>query len=122
MPRANPTVFSAETYTDSRGNTRSANTPAAQTLRAMQMLDSRSSYGLRRDYRTRELWCEAYDQLGKLLGLKCSGYANPQSEGGGYSHDGESCLLHEWLIPGDYFAADIPGDTPPDAVFQAVQS
>lgn len=82
-------------------------TPAARALRALQKLDELSpipggdfvgspgtiSAGHRR------LLLEAEDALGELLGLSCT--ADDASAFPFYSHNGETCPIHEWLVPSD---------------------
>lgn len=59
-------------------------------LRALQALDEREQLGVEERLEV----MRALDALGHLLGLECTGVA----EGGGwYSHNGDTCPIHEWL-------------------------
>lgn len=66
-------------------------TPVALALRALQKLDELDSIP------NRHLLIEAQTQLGKDLGLECTGVR----DGEGYEHNGDTCPIHEWLVPGD---------------------
>lgn len=67
--------------------------PAALALRALQKYDQLQSTPIHRD-----LLLDAMTYLGEVLGLDCTGVA----EGGGfYDHAGDTCPVHEWLVPVD---------------------
>jgi hypothetical protein len=74
------------------------NGPEARALRAVQKLDQFSSV------EGREYLIEAEDALGELLGLDCT--ADDPDASPFYSHNGETCLIHEWLVPSD--AEEVP--------------
>ncbi len=68
------------------------NSPVALALRSLQKLDQVEPIG------RRELLLEAQTLLGEELGLVCTG----EAEGGGfYDHSGDTCEIHEWLVPED---------------------
>jgi hypothetical protein len=82
-------------------------TPAALALRALQKYDQavpvaqQSGPPDRAVLVSRPLLLEAQSELGKLLGLRCAGVA----EGNGwFSHNGETCPVHEWLVAEDHDA------------------
>jgi hypothetical protein len=71
----------------------------ATALRLLQQLDQvgrLNEKGLR-------LLREAQDILGKPLGLHCTGVDDGD---GFFSHDGDTCPIHEWLVPEDYEAIE----------------
>ena len=88
-------------------------TPAARALRLIQQLDEvtdlvRPAGLLPGDVHarlsTREYLIRAEDALGELLGLDCTGEPSSWTREGvitAYSHDGETCPIHEWLVPAD---------------------
>ena len=80
----------------------SPDTPAARALRAIQKYDEVAGSGL--DAEHRYLLLEAESELGALLGLDCTGEPSSWTREGvvvGYDHDGETCPIHEWLVPSD---------------------
>lgn len=72
--------------------------PVAVALRRLQLLDEVESIG------RRDLLVEAQSQLGRALGLSCTGRPGIWNEDGtvaGYDHSGGTCPVHEWLVPAD---------------------
>jgi len=67
--------------------------PAAVALRELQKLDEVTKI------QPRERLIEAQDALGAELGLECTGA--PEGDGW-YDHSGDTCPIHEWLVPSDY--------------------
>jgi hypothetical protein len=70
-------------------------TPEALALRALQKLDEVSPLTPHR-----YLLIEAETQLGKTLGLTCTGEPSGWNEDGSvayYDHNGDTCPIHEWL-------------------------
>ncbi len=68
-------------------------------LRRIQMIDERVDLG---DFR--HLAIEAMDALGEELGLTCTGEIDGTNSDGSpayYSHDGDTCPIHEWMDKGD---------------------
>lgn len=73
-------------------------TKAGLALRAIQKLDELQPTP------HRHLIIEAESRLGELLGLECTGVADWWNDDGtpaGYSHNGDTCPIHEWLVPSD---------------------
>lgn len=71
-------------------------TNAGMALRALQKLDELEHIT------HRELLLEAQDALGRELGLECSG--RREGDHGdvlAYDHSGNTCRIHEWLVPAD---------------------
>lgn len=78
--------------------------PAAQALRALQVLDAHTGNKLRSTASMNVLYTEALDCLGAALGLKCTG----EHEGGRfYDHSGDTCPIHEWLDERDADADEV---------------
>ena len=75
------------------------NTPAARALRAIQTLDELLPTAEHRRY-----IIEAEDALGWILGLDCT--ADDPRDTPHLSHNGETCPIHEWLVPADQLAAN----------------
>ena len=76
--------------------------PAELALRAIQKYDEVAGSAL--DARFRYLLIEAESELGALLGLACTGEPSSWTREGvvlAYDHDGETCPVHEWLVPAD---------------------
>ena len=76
--------------------------PAALALRAIQKYDEIAATGPAVMHR--DLLIEAETHLGELLGLSCSGEPSSWTREGvitAYDHDGETCPVHEWLVPSD---------------------
>jgi hypothetical protein len=68
-------------------------------LRALQKLDELHDLG---DHRY--LVIEAQTDLGEALGLECTGVVDGENEDGSpayYSHNGDTCPIHEWLYESD---------------------
>lgn len=73
--------------------------PVARALRALQKLDELASLPL-----YRYLLIEAESALGEELGLDCTGVPDGWNDDGSvalYSHDGDTCPIHEWLVEDD---------------------
>jgi hypothetical protein len=76
--------------------------PAALALRAIQKYDEVAGSAL--DAQHRYLLIEAETELGRLLGLDCSGEPGSWTREGvvtAYDHDGDTCPVHEWLVESD---------------------
>lgn len=76
-------------------------------LRALQKLDQVHSLGEHRYF-----LIEALTALGDELGLQCTGVVDGTNSDGSpayYSHDGDTCPIHEWLYEED--AKGLEGDT-----------
>lgn len=77
-----------------------ADTPIALALRAIQKYDEMAPVSGPHRY----LLIEAETHLGKCLGLTCTGEVDGTNEDGTpayYSHNGDTCPIHEWLVPTD---------------------
>lgn len=85
-------------------------TPAGRALRALQVYDELipgTEKGAAHTYRY--LIIEAETALGEVLGLECTGEEDGWNEDGSvafYSHDGDTCPVHEWLVPADHELAE----------------
>jgi hypothetical protein len=76
--------------------------PAARALRAIQKYDEVAGSALAASHRY--LLIEAETELGALLGLDCTGEPSSWTREGvivAYDHDGDTCPIHEWLVPSD---------------------
>ncbi|HEY7621725.1 MAG TPA: hypothetical protein VH834_18235 [Solirubrobacteraceae bacterium] len=74
---------------------------AARALRALQRYDELAGNA---DILHRHHLIEAETELGALLGLDCTGEPSSWTREGivtGYDHDGDTCPVHEWLVPSD---------------------
>lgn len=73
--------------------------PTARALRALQCYDEIS------DARNRFLIIAAESALGEELGLECTGEPEGWNDDDGsvayFRHDGDTCPIHEWLVPDD---------------------
>ena len=69
-----------------------ASSPLGRALRALQKYDQLAG-GIPRDYLV-----EAMDILGDQLSLECTGVRDGEHA---YSHNGDTCPVHEWLDPLD---------------------
>lgn len=72
---------------------------ATTALRELQRLDEAHELGEHRHYLIR-----AQTELGELLGLECTGEVDGTNADGSpafYSHNGNTCPVHEWLVPED---------------------
>jgi hypothetical protein len=79
--------------------------PTARTLRLLQQLDEVLAY-VDTEILARRYLVEAESQLGELLGLACTGEPETVNPGTGeaytaYDHSGDTCPIHEWLVPSD---------------------
>lgn len=86
-------------------------------LRALQRYDELTPAG---PYRYHLI--EAETLLGGLLGLECTGEADACNADGSialYSHNGDTCPIHEWLVPADQSQAQ--GDVVTPAVGDRVE-
>ncbi len=85
--------------------------PLALALRAIQKYDEVAGFTPKlgadplAEIEARVLLIEAETILGNLLGLECTGEPTAWSlDDGrvtGYSHNGDTCPIHEWLVPAD---------------------
>ena len=69
-----------------------------EALRRLQQLDEVERI------EHRHLLIAALTALGAALGLECTGTVDGWNEDGSpayYSHDGDTCPIHEWLVPED---------------------
>lgn len=85
---------------------------AARALRAIQKYDEVAG-NAPPDLLQRPLLIAAEDALGELLGLDCTGEPSAWDAAGrvaGYSHDGETCPIHEWLVEADQAELYRPND------------
>jgi hypothetical protein len=76
----------------------------AVALRALQQYDEVAG-NEPADVVHQPLLIEAMDALGVILGLSCTGEPsswNADGSVGGYSHDGDTCPIHEWLVEADW--------------------
>lgn len=74
-------------------------TPTARALRTLQVLDQAMPLDPHR-----HLLIEAQTHLGEALGLECTGEVDGRNADGSpayYSHNGDTCPIHEWLVPAD---------------------
>lgn len=74
--------------------------PLVQALRSLQIYDE-----LKGDNENRHLLVKAMDALGEELGYVCTGVPDGRNEDGSvafYAHDGDTCPIHEWLVPDDH--------------------
>jgi hypothetical protein len=74
-------------------------TDAALSLRALQKLDELATLDGHR-----YLLIEAETRLGDMLGLDCTGVPaiwNADGSVAGFDHNGDTCPIHEWLVPDD---------------------
>lgn len=72
---------------------------AETALRALQRLDELADLGENRRH-----LIEAESELGEVLGLECTGEVDGTNEDGSpayFSHNGETCPIHEWLVEQD---------------------
>lgn len=76
--------------------------PAARALRTIQKLDQLLPIETLVVHRS--LLLEAETALGEVLGLECGG--KDQGGGGFYDHSGDTCPIHEWLVPSDHDVAE----------------
>jgi hypothetical protein len=86
----------------------------ARALRALQKFDQIATVEKHSPVRSRPMFLEALDALGRQLGLECTGVKEPyQVKLGpnrkgpkvwviGYDHSGETCPIHEWLVESDH--------------------
>jgi hypothetical protein len=75
--------------------------PVSRALRALQRYDELAPYS---EVGLRYLIIEAQTALGEELGLTCTGEPdgwNPDGSVAYYSHNGETCPIHEWLVEAD---------------------
>lgn len=75
-----------------------------RALRNLQILDEVLSV----EPRVRELLIEAETLLGRAQGLECTGEPSGWLEDGTvtmWSHDGDTCPVHEWLEESDHGTA-----------------
>lgn len=71
-------------------------TNAGRALRALQQLDQFDRLD------NRHLLIVAQDALGAELGLECTGACEGAVNGFPfYDHSGNTCPIHEWLVPED---------------------
>lgn len=83
------------------------NSHVALALRALQKLDERQGLDVATVNvagKHRYLITEAQTHLGEALGLECTGAPDGVNEDGSvayYSHNGDTCPIHEWLVDGD---------------------
>ena len=73
------------------------NSPLARALRALQSLDQHV-------IPNRHLLIRAETLIGELMGYQCTGTPDGWDEDGtvaAYSHDGDTCPIHEWLVETD---------------------
>ena len=70
-----------------------------RALRALQKYDELVGSGA--DVPGRHLLIEAETALGAILGLTCTGV---EETPGYYDHSGDTCPVHEWLVPEDHAA------------------
>jgi hypothetical protein len=81
--------------------------PVALALRALQKLDEVQGLDgatVNVAGKHRYLIIEAQSHLGEALGLECTGAPDGTNEDGTvayYSHDGDTCPIHEWLVDSD---------------------
>jgi hypothetical protein len=86
----------------------------ATALRSLQKFDQIASVDKHSPVRSRPLFLEALDALGRALDLECTGVKEPyQVRLGphgrgpkrtviGYDHSGDTCPIHEWLVLADH--------------------
>jgi hypothetical protein len=75
--------------------------PLARALRALQVYDELTAAAVG----NRHLLIQAETILGEELGLECAGEEDGWNEDGTvafYKHDGDTCPVHEWLVPDDH--------------------
>lgn len=72
-----------------------AESPVALALRDVQRFDQMHSSGA-----DREVLLRVMDALGRALNLACTGVREP-GEVLAYDHSGDTCPIHEWLVPSD---------------------
>ncbi len=75
-------------------------TPIALALRNIQKYDESAGIAVGHRY----LLIQAETHLGKALGLECTGAPDGLNEDGTvayYSHNGDTCPIHEWLVDSD---------------------
>jgi hypothetical protein len=106
MNPAEAVTFASATYKTKGGRVRSADTRPALALRGLQMLDQMQRDRQRSALERATLY-RCMDSLGACLFIACTGTGSPDE---GYEHNGDTCPVHEWLVPDDYDASDIPGD------------
>ena len=78
-------------------------THAETALRALQRLDELAGGAFNLGENRRHL-IEAETALGEVLGLVCTGVPDGWNEDGSvayYSHNENTCPIHEWLYPQD---------------------
>lgn len=105
-------------------------TEVETALRALQKLDEAHNLGDHRHF-----LIEALTALGAELGLECTGVVdgtNPDGSPAYFSHNGDTCPIHEWLVPEDSRESgegDLPfiafgnaelGDSPPLHIGEAI--
>ena len=81
-------------------------TEVETALRALQKLDEVHNLGDHRHF-----LIEALTALGVELGLECTGVVDGTNSDGSpayYSHNGDTCPIHEWLVKEDA-RGDQPG-------------
>jgi hypothetical protein len=72
---------------------------AEAALRRLQVLDEVADLG---DHR--HLLIAAETELGEILGFECTGEVDGENADGTsafYSHNGDTCPIHEWLVEED---------------------
>ncbi|HEX3455282.1 MAG TPA: hypothetical protein VHS03_11690 [Gaiellaceae bacterium] len=77
-------------------------------LRRLQLLDELMALTPHR-----YLLIDAETRIGAELGLECSGVADGWNEDGSpalYDHSGDTCPIHEWLVPADAPAEEVRRD------------